>query len=383
MKSDKYLALVVFFQMIAVTIQLLIPLLGIASIEQAADYRVLITLLSYLPGIIIVLKRNMTMLVMTFLAYFMILFFNYLLFPTSHPFIESSAVYSLTPISLLTALFIVSIRDMSIFSKMLLYVSRASLVIAFAYVVAYNISPFKDLDVTYSMSFGYSMLLPAMFLFSQLNIWDKVASLLFLVLIFLGGSRGPVLVLVLFYATHLVFFGSAKEWKKIIPFVIIAGIALALVLPKYIDLESSRTFRLLESGEMISHDSGREENVYAKIRPRIMEQPITGWGIGADRYFMDGSYSHNVFLEVFLHYGIILGTILFAAFFMWCLMLFKSKRLRFMNRGRELFVMFFLYGFVPLLVSGSYLIDFRVGVMMGFLLRIGNKRMNRRQLVCI
>lgn len=380
MKSDKYLSLVVFFQLIVVTIQLLLPLLGLASVEQAATYRVLITLLTYLPGVIIVMKRNFTMLLVTFVVYFVVLLLNYELFPASHRFIESSAIYSLTPIGILTALFIVSVKDLTQFSKMLLYVSRASLVIALAYVTAYNISPLRDLNETYSMSFGYSMLLSAMFLFSQKNLWDKIASLVFLVLIFLGGSRGPVVVLVAFYAVHLFVFGSAKEWKNLVPYVIIVAITLIIILPRYVDLESSRTFFLLSEGELVSHDSGREDGFYSVVKPHIMEQPITGWGIGADRFFLDGSYSHNIFIEIFIHYGIFLGTFIFIAFFLWVLRLFRSRSVRNMYNGREFVVMMFLYGFVPLLVSGSYLIEFYFWVMIGYFIRVGQKQMKRMQL---
>lgn len=380
MKSDLYLSFVVFFQMIVVTLQLLLPLLGLASVDQAAMYRVLITLLTYLPGIIIVMRRNFTMLLMAFVIYFVVLLFNYEFFPASHRFIESSAAYSLTPIGILTALFIASVKDLTQFKKMLLYVSRASLVMALAYVVAYNISPFRDLNETYNMSFGYSMLLPAMFLFSQNHLWDKIASLVFLVLIFLGGSRGPVVVVAAFYAVHMFIFGSVKEWKKLAPGIIISTVALIVILPRFVDLESSRTFRLLSEGELISHDSGREESVYSVIKPHIMEQPITGWGIGADRSFLDGAYSHNVFIEIFIHYGIFLGSFMFIAFFLWVLKLSRSRRVRDMDSGREFVVMMFLYGFVPLLVSGSYLIDFRAWVMMGYFFRIGQKHMSRMQL---
>ena len=69
-------------------------------------------------------------------------------------------------------------------------------------------------------------------------------------------------------------------------------------IQNWIRLESfqnSRTMFLLQEGELISHDSGREENVYSIVRPLIMERPIFGWGIGSDRYFLDGAYSHYIF----------------------------------------------------------------------------------------
>lgn len=389
-KKDIYLSFVVLFQMIVVTIQLLLPLLGLASVEQAAYYRVIITLSTYIPGIYIVLTRNTNAVIITFVVYFIVLLLNYALFPASHRFIESSAVYSLTPISLLTALFIYSIRDIKQFSKILLFISRVSLFIALLYIIAYNLSPLRTPGEEYSMSFGYSMLLPAMFLFTQKSLVDKFSSLIFLALILLGGSRGPVIVLVTFYIVHLFLFGSTKEWKRLVPFAILAFVSLVILLPKYVDLESSRTIRLLMGGELISHDSGRGENVYAVVRPHIMERPITGWGIGADRFFLDGFYSHNVFLEIYLHYGIVIGTFIFGWFFLWCLRTYSSKKLKRIDNGKVMFIMMFLYGFVPLLVSSSYLIEFRVAVMAGYFLwlarhmksmKVRKKEMRNSQLV--
>ena len=370
MNGNLYLSFVVFFQMIVVTLQLLLPLLGLASVEQAATYRVLITLLTYLPGIIIVIQRNFTMLMVSFVTYFVLLLFSYELFPESHRFIEGSQAYTLTPISILTAIFVASIKDMSQFTKMLLIISRASVIIALLYVVAYNISPLRDMDDTYSMSFGYSMLLPAMYLFSQKRLIDKIASLVFLVLIFLGGSRGPAFILVAFYFVDLFLFNKAKEWIKIVPYIVAVSVAAFILLPRYIDLESSRTYSLLESGEVFTHDSGRKEDVYGVIRPHIWERPVTGWGIGADRYFLDGSYSHTLFLEMYLHYGIFIGTFIMATFFIWCIRLYNSKRIETMENGRKMFIMMFMYGFLPLLVSGSYLIDFSFAIMIGVFLHI-------------
>ena len=380
MKSDLYLSFVILFQMIVTTLQLLLPLLGIASVETAASYRVIITLLTYLPGVVIVARRHLIWLVMAFVAYFMILLLNYGLFPASHRFIESSQAITLTPISILTILFVLSIKDLGNFKKMLLYVARASVFISLLYVVADTLSPFKILEETYSMSFGYCMLLPAMFLFTQQGYIDKMMSFLLFALILMDGSRGPVVVLAIFYAYYTLFLSSGKTKKRMVLVVTIAAIAAVTILPRLESFQNSRTMFLLQEGELISNDSGRDENVYSVVRPKIMESPIVGWGIGADRYFLDGSYSHNIFIEVFVHYGIFIGTALFAwLFFFYFRMIFSSRTKRTPDE-KEMLVMMFLYGFVPLLVSGSYLIEFRFWVMLGFFIRVRQKHMSRTQL---
>lgn len=370
MKGDLYLSFVILFQMIVTTLQLLLPLLGIASVETAASYRVIITLLTYLPGAIIVARRHLSGMLIAFTAYFMLLLFNYGFFPASHRFIESSQAITLTPISILTILFMVSIRDFGNFKKMLLYVSRASVVIAFLYAIANTLSPFKDLDETYSMSFGYNMLLPAMFLFTQQRYIDMTMSFLLFVLILIAGSRGPAVALTIFYAYYTLLSSSAKTKKRMILFVTVAAVATVTILPRLELFQKSRTLYLLQEGELIYHDSGRSEYVYSIIIPHIMESPFVGWGIGGDRYFLDGSYSHNIFIEVYIHYGIFIGTALFAWLFLYCIRMFFSSRTKHIPGERDMFMMTFLYGFVPKFVSGSYLIDFSFAIFIGYLISL-------------
>lgn len=370
MKKDLYLSFVVLFQMIVTTIQLLLPLLGVVSTETAATYRVAITLLTYLPGVVIVMQRRLVSLLLAFASYVILLLVSYEFFPESHRFIESSQAVSLTPIAILTILFMMSIRDFSNFEKMLLLVSRIAVFISLLYVVAHTLSPFRELDDTYSMSFGYSMLLPAMFLFTQQGYFDKTASLLLFVLILLDGSRGPVLVLGIFYVYYTLFMSTTRTKMRMILVGLVAITAAVVILPRLESFQNSRTIYLLQEGELVSHDSGRNEKMYSVVTPHIMERPITGWGVGADRYFLDGAYSHNIFLEVYLHYGIFIGSFLFLYLFGYCLKTYFSPLMRKVPLAKEMFVMMFLYGLIPKLFSGSYLIDFSFAIFMGYLLSV-------------
>ena len=367
-RADLYLSFVVLFQVIVVSIQLLLPLLGIMSAEKAASFRVAVTVLTYLPAALIVFMRRPGALVLTFLVYAVILVVNYAFSPDSYVYLKSSAVYSLTPIVLLTALSVSSIRNLDCFNKALLLISRAAVFVALAFVLAYNFSPFKEDGSAYSMSFGYSMLLPSMFLFSRPKIIDKVLSLILFVLILLVGSRGPLLVLGLFYVFSTLFFSSAKQKKSLFLLLIIVILGV-LILPQVIDLGSSRTLKMFQSEAFLSHDSGRGELQEIVIN-QIEAHPILGCGIGADRKYLDGLYPHNVFLELFLHYGVIIGLLVSIFFFAWCIRLFLSRRLRADKELRLMFIMLFLYGFVPLLVSGSYLTDFKAGIMVGWFIAL-------------
>ena len=367
MKADRYLSITVLLQMIVVIVQLLLPLLWIVSEEQAAGYRVLFSIVTYSPAILIIMRRKPNIFFVTFAVYGIVLLLNYQMFPESHVFIESSSVYSLTPIMILTALSIISIRDLDMFKKMLLYVSRLTLLLALAYTTAYQMMSLKGFQLDYNMAFGYSMLLPAMYLFVQPKTSDKLFSIAMLLLILLGGSRGPALILVLFYIVDVLFFGTVKKtWTKL-PLILLGLFVLVYFSQKYIDFEESRTLSLLERGELITNDTGRGEYVYNIIKQRIFERPILGWGIGADRYFVNGSTAHNIIYELLLEYGIFGGGIIVVFFFGWIVKNYFSRSVLNQHGGREMYVIMVFYGILPLMVSSSYLIDIRFGILIGWI----------------
>lgn len=366
-KRDILLSFIVTIQLVIVTVQLILPLLGIMTVEKAATFRVIITLLTFIPGIFVVFFKCPKRIFLSFIIYFIFLIFQFVFFPESHRFIESSAVYTLTPISILTIIFLASIDNYNYFIKTLLYVSRITLFVALVYVAAFNLSPLRVMEESYSMSFGYSMLLPAMFLFGQEKMVDKLSSVVLFFLILFGGSRGPAVVLVVFYTLDLLMFMPSRHRGRLVVFSVLILLFIILVLPNYLDFESSRTFVLLTSGELISHDGGRVDDLYSVVVPHIFERPIIGWGVGSDRFFLNGSYCHNVFYEIFLHYGIIGGLIIFLFFFGWLFKTFFSPQLKCLKEGRIMFLMMFLYGFVPLMASNSYLIFYNTAIMIGYM----------------
>lgn len=99
----------------------------------------------------------------------------------------------------------------------------------------------------------------------------------------------------------------------------------------------------------------------------ILNNNLWGHGIFGDRYFLDGTYAHNIFLEVWLDFGIILGTLVLLF-----LIVFITKTFLRSN-DKKLFLLFFSLGFMPLLVSGSYLISIMFSILIGFLI-MSNKQ---------
>lgn len=377
-RIDYYLSIVVLLQMVMSTVQLLLPLLGMATEEIASKYRIYITLLTYLPGFFYVLRRSRTYLFLSFFIFFSVLIINSVLFPETNYYINSSQAYALTPIAILTILFISSIKQVDCLFKSLLWISRLSVLLALVYIVAFNVSPLRDVTMTYSMSFGYTMLLPAMFLIMQRNPVDMMFSLLLFIIILLGGSRGPVAVLLLYYIYELFCSSRKIRLRYLLPCILIIGLLFIKFVPSDI-LETSRTFAVLSSDKGITYDSGRSEELYSFFIPKIFQKPIFGWGIGADRFFLDGGYVHNVFIELAFHYGVIVTFIV--------IILFLMKLYKLYNRcqnseylSKDFVVLLFMYGFIPLLVSGSYLTNLNFSIMLGTLLLFDKllKKHNKR-----
>lgn len=366
MKSEYFLSFVVLFQIVVVTLQLIIPLYGITTEETASTYRIIVTFVTYVPAILIIAKRNLSSLLIPFAVYSFVTLFHYVIFPYSSKFIESRQAITLTPIAILTAEIVYNIRNFNIFAKMLLWVSRFSLLLALLYVWGRQHLP-VELAGTYSMSFGYSMLLPTAFLFVQKYWIDRILSFLLFLMILLVGSRGPFIVLVIFIIVDVLFMSNAKKKMKTTWSIIVIGALCIPLAYSFFDFESSRTLNLVSTNEAISHASGRDI-LYEKAQRAILDSPILGHGIGADRGII-GAYCHNIFLEVTLHYGIIFSSFLFALLGYVIFYLYFHPNLLEPYGGRRLLIMIFLYGFIPKLVSGSYLIDVNFAFMIGYLFK--------------
>lgn len=378
MKGDKILSFAILLQALLAIVQLLLPMYGITSVERAADIRVFTVLVLFLPAIIEVVKRNLKSLVIPFVIYFLILIFHYLLFPASHVFIESSKSITLTPITILTGIFIYNLKSIEPFKEVFIWVSRFSVPMGILFIWGHLNSPYLLDESNYDMSFGYTLLLPTLYLFTSNKIIDKVSSVLLWALIVYGASRGPAVVAAVFYIISILFFGKRKNIKLWQAFVFVAVvIAGVIVLPQYLDFQASRTVYLFENGEGITHDSDRSL-LYSKALSIIWESPIIGNGIGSDWFYM-GGYCHNIFLELSMHYGYFISVPLCIVIILLSVESLRNKKTVSSVEDKQLSVLLLMACLMPLLVSSSYLLNSNFGLIIGYLLRYRyNKRIDER-----
>ena len=178
------------------------------------------------------------------------------------------------------------------------------------------------------------------------------------------GSRGPLGIILAFIILYIFIVGNLK--MRII--LLMCFITILLLVPYFFKLIEafdiqSRTLILLMDGALDS-DSGRSD-IYNIIWEKIAENPFWGYGIGADRTFLDGAYVHNIILEFWIDFGLFIGSFFLFLLFLKTWNVFRLSSIKY---DKLLVLIVFLAGFVPLLFSGSYLIFFNFSFLIGFLL---------------
>lgn len=220
---------------------------------------------------------------------------------------------------------------------------------------------------TYNMSFSYSLLYPLLFHLNEFLNERKtiylVLSLYQIFLILLYGSRGAVLCFSIFIIIKVVLSIKSIVWKTAI--IGLGGIALVLF---YVNFESignyvlrffaqngyySRTIESFFNGSILQ-SSGRTA-IQDKSFDMIMQKPIVGWGVGGEVQLLD-TYPHNIFIELLLNFGILLGGLACVWVVISVLQIFILKS----GSIRDLVFIYLCAGFIPLLLSSTYLKQYEV-----------------------
>lgn len=234
-----------------------------------------------------------------------------------------NAVFVYLPIGLCTYV----IKDKSILLKKMYLFSWPAQAMLILLLLGFVRSSGSD----YSMSCGYALEFQVLIVldhfFHEKKWYDAVITAVDMLAIVIGGSRGPILCVILYLIIRLAFSKELSMQKKfIITFfsgttVIMLFLNFNRLLSLLVDVlgsagHSSRTLRMLMMGS-ITKDSGRG-NIIAYYLERIWERPLAGWGLGGGWTFEE-MYPHNIVVELFLSFGIPLGIFLcIILFFVFC-----------------------------------------------------------------
>ena len=235
-------------------------------------------------------------------------------------------------------------------------------------------------SITYSMPAAYQILFSAVVhvneLFTKKNrikTFLLILVIIEVVLILVKGSRGPLLILFVYIA--LKFLVEFRKNKKVMIWFVLGSLGALVILlnmseflnaiTKFLNNNNiySRNLTLLLNNNIFD-DSGRSElhNLAIEL---ISKNPIIGYGASSDVKLLGGAYVHSFYLELFINYGLILGSVLFV------LISFESIRVLFIRSGvnKDLLLIFLVLGYVMLMISSTYLQNIYLFLFLGLVFR--------------
>jgi hypothetical protein len=163
-------------------------------------------------------------------------------------------------------------------------------------------------------------------------------------------------------------------------FILFKGLTDMLVEAAYEICEtfglSTRVFDKLLSGDFTV--SVARDNIKNVIRYYLHAYPIQGLGIYGDCFVTKGQYAHNLFLEIYSHFGYLMGTIITLGM---TVVVYRGTRiaLKSGNDNARVITLLLLCCCFKLIVSSSYLREPFLWLMIGYF--AGTIRDNSKEIV--
>lgn len=210
-----------------------------------------------------------------------------------------------------------------------------------------------------------------------------IAACLSVGVMFIFGTRGPILCVIVFLVAFLLHRTIAyrKRSNYLLLFVLFALLVIFCVyddlLVKIVSLVanifdkfgfSTRIFDFFISGDATT-SLGRKY-LQQQVISAILANPIKGYGFTGDQYLL-GVYCHNLFLELWCHYGVVIGSLIILV-----LALLTATALIKCRNNKKIFffvVMLISLEYVKLMLSSSYTLEPYFYFMIGIFVAINRK----------
>ena len=314
-------------------------------------------------------NNNMYSIVIISLSYIILLLGSYIINPQIKPLILETTVLFITRCLCGFYMGLYMPNPKELLQKMLMY-SWIAILYAFL-ILIYN----SKINIAENyMLISNNLLLPFLALFFSALIHKKLLylfnSIFILLIILLFGARSPIFsIIAACIFLFITFYKNLSIYKKFIYIIIFIGGILILLLTYDMIVSQllqrfpdSRTLILLSQGKILSIE-GRE--IFYENAIKILRlEPFRIRGLFSDQAIFssilnvsitDGVYAHNIFFEIFLQFGIPLGTcilsILFYNIFRALFYIAKSNE----NEYKIIFCLISGSILASLLVSGSYI----------------------------
>lgn len=376
-KGDRHISMAIMSSFAVLTIEyFILYFFNIAESSTGAQVQVLskaIVGVFFILALPIITKRSLLIFVSTYTISVFIFLINYLMFPQNSEALKS-IFFPLFFTCLPSFIYSFSIDDKNIFMNIVYKVSNIVFIVGL--LIGILVFMNKMSIGTYSMSLSYYMLLPAIINLYKNTIKISTSSIVkfitSLLLIIALGSRGAIMCL----GVYIIFLIIKNNKKITYKSLLLLSIGILIIFLGIIYFDNivealynvflnygihSRTLDLFMHD--ILHLSGRN-HLYDTIIQQIIENPLIGIGIAGDRVFL-GGYTHNIFIEILADFGIIIGSILIIILLLICYKAIKNKN----KLDSDIAIIWFCIGFIPLLVSSSYLINFQFWIFLGLAVR--------------
>ena len=237
---------------------------------------------------------------------------------------------------------------------------------------------------SYDMHFSYILLFVIIMHISKLLRSKKMLLIpivmIEIVLMIAYGSRGAVICLGVYLLLKITTNMENREKKVFyIFFIIMFSIVFVIILNNFgyqilAHIQQAgfrgRSLQLLLNGNFAQNDSGRGI-IWENAITLIKQKPILGWGIRGAASILGHPYPHQLFLDYWLAFGCIFGSVLIILTTIPLKNVFLGKA----GIEKEINQIFFSMAFVSLMFSGTVFTSYTYFIMLGLLLST-NKYVN-------
>lgn len=375
--EDKKISVAIMSSLAILTIQYLIltyfNLIGTSNASRIQLLSKMFVGFFYIIALPIVFKRNKFKFAGVYFISIFIFLLNYLFFRENWIYLKT-IIFPFFFTCLPSLIYSYSINDWSVLKDIMRKTSLIVFIVGA--IIGALVFTNRAFVGVYSMALSYYMLLPTIVYMDEFlekfTVRSIIIVLISLIIILALGSRGAIMCFGVFVILKLITTKKKLNYKTILIYIII--IALVIIILLFLDtiLENLNNF-LLQFGihsrsiHLFLRDdvylSGRDY-LYEEMIEQIKNNPIFGIGLAGDRRVI-GGYAHNIIIEILANFGIILGSIL-----VFLLAIITFKTLFSKNKEVSNFIaIWFSIGFIHLMVSSSYLIDFKFWVFIGLAIK--------------
>lgn len=365
-KGDRVIAFAVMIQSLLIIIQQIMIKVFYINAEATTTYRVILTAIPMVLAISVSAYRNFVRWIVVYGIAIILLVSTLAVFPQNQPYLVSQSLRFLLPIVIPSFICLTTIYDYIVVEKTLYFISLFTAAFVFFYVVSYFRGVFSIDD--YNISFSYACLLPMVAIYSHRKIYDFIICFILFVAVLAIGARGPAVYFGVYVVLDL--FQQKSKWRFLL---VLAIISFLLTLPFLnswllsVDLHS-RTLQMALSGDFMS-DSGRS-SIQHFFWSKLWISPLVGIGLFGDRLLEGVAYCHNVFLEILLDFGVVIGTCIIISGVVAVIILYIKSN----QACRSRILRYVCALILPLMTSGSYLVDSDLAIFAGLCILIFRKR---------